>query len=99
MKDLISPDISLAKVANPGNIKIVNSNNETLEIFENNLECVSERNKNLKPGNYLIVNNPNFKIIFSCNYINEWVSKRKRTLFRNLLKKNNTLTEIGNGRI
>lgn len=73
--------------AKPGDITIVNDKHEVLDVFENNLEVVDENHKDLKPGNFLIINNPNFKITFSCSYINQWVTKRRKNLINKKLKR------------
>lgn len=86
MKNLISQVTSPRILANPGQIKIINNKNQTLSVFENNLEFVPEDHEHLKPENYLVINNPKFNIIFSGKYINEWLSKRRKVLSNNVLK-------------
>lgn len=81
MNNLLVKDVAVKKSTIPGNIQIVNGENEVLDSFENNLELVDENHKDLRPGNFLIINNTNFRITFSCNYINIWVNKRKAEIY------------------
>ena len=84
----LEKEVRIKRPAIPGNIEIVDSNNEVLDSFENNLEVVDENHKDLKPGNFLIINNSNFKITFSCAYINTWVENRKNEFNKNKKVKN-----------
>lgn len=77
MYNVIIKDEILKKSCVPGSIEIIDSDNKVLDAFENDLESVDSDHKDLKPGNFLIINNPHFKITFSCNYIHSWVSRGK----------------------
>ena len=97
MKNLIFQVIKSPISNKAGQIKIINDKNQILSTFENNLEAVPENHEQLKPENFLVINNPGFDIIFSGKYINEWITKRKQLLTNRILKKDIMLNKIDDG--
>lgn len=83
-----SPRLNISK-----EIKIVNDKNQVLSTFANDLDLIPETHEHLRDGNYLIINNPGFDIIFSGKYINQWVEKRRQLLLSRMVKKDSMINK------
>ena len=76
------------KKPSPGNIQILDKNKNVITTLENNFSKAI-RNEHAEPGNFLVVNNPNCKIIFSGGYLGEWEKRAKEAALRAKIKHKN----------
>lgn len=91
MKSSIINNLKSPPIKGKINIKILSKDNAEIGNLDDNLDLLTDPEyPKFHPDHFILIENPNFNITFSSNYINLWKETRKKIVSNKTLSQNKT---------